>query len=54
MAVGFGVMAAFQALAPEHGEEEEEGMVEVVNSTLASILGVTTSAGLASSTISNN
>ena len=53
MAIGFATMAAFQALAPEHGEEEgEEEMIEVMNSTLATTLGITTNrpSGLTSST----
>ena len=37
MAFGFGIMAAFQALAPEHGEEGEEEVVEAVNSTIARV-----------------
>ena len=37
MAFGFGMMALFQALMPEHGEEGEE-VSEMINSTLTTVL----------------
>ena len=36
MAFGFGMMAVFQALMPEHGDEGEE-VEEVFNSTMTSL-----------------
>lgn len=35
MAFGFAMMAAFQALMPEHGDEGGEEEMAVLNSTLA-------------------